>query len=125
MGGLCCKEVLDPHQARGYVVATDHTACYHDNKQKFPFIDFIRALFNTDSALPSPLSTPPPPSLPPVRVWGGAPQSMAWGGERSETGHMTDADVGAMVASVLSLEALVSLALQQNPPTPTPTPRCL
>lgn len=81
MGGLCCKEVLDPHQARGYVVATDHTACYHDNKQKFPFIDFIRALFNTDSALPSPPLSPHP-RLPPSRLseFGGALPSRWPGG---------------------------------------------
>lgn len=44
----------------GYAFATDHTACYHDNKQKFPFNHFTQVLFNTDPALPSPPSTPPP-----------------------------------------------------------------
>lgn len=41
---------------KGYVFATDHTACYHDNKQKFPSIHFNQVLSNTETILPSPPS---------------------------------------------------------------------
>lgn len=58
---------------QGYVFATDHTACYHDNKQKFPFIYYTQVLFNTETILPSPLPRSYNPFLcsqHPLGVWG-------------------------------------------------------
>lgn len=59
-GGLCCKELPDPHQARDMFLLQTHTACYHDNKQKSPFIHFAQVRFNTDTAPLLP-QTPPAP----------------------------------------------------------------
>lgn len=44
-----------------FFFATDYTACYHDDKQKFPFTHFTQVLFNTDTTPPP---TPPRLSLP-------------------------------------------------------------
>lgn len=110
--GAVLREPPDPHQASllgiCFCYRADHTACYHDNKQKFPFIHFTQVLFSTDTILPSPPCQPPrqPPRscYPPLcfehpRELGEYTSIDFPADKRSEASHMTNSDVSEITAS--------------------------